>query len=109
MDNFEAVIGRLMLAHAQLKVIDPNLLSDERRKERSKRMRDLRKAIEDTISLKYGELSMTGKQNAQLLDAATKGLLDTLSGLKTSVQVIKAISAGVGAIANLIGLIVGRP
>ncbi|WP_280640395.1 hypothetical protein [Pseudoxanthomonas mexicana] len=39
MDNFEAVIGRLMLAHARLKAIQPNDLSDPRREERSQHMR----------------------------------------------------------------------
>lgn len=105
MDNFEAVIGRLMLAHAELKVIDPELLSETRRKERSKRMRELRRAIEDIIALKFSELSESGKQNAENLDAATTQLLDTLSRMKTSIQIINAISAGLGAIVNLIGLI----
>lgn len=105
MDNFEAIIGRLMLAHAQLKAIDPELLSGERRKERSKRMRELRKAIEHVITLRYGELSAAGKQNAQLLDEATAELKKTLANMKTSVQVIKAVGAGLGAIVNLIGLI----
>jgi hypothetical protein len=105
MDNFEAVIGRLMLAHAKLKAIDPGLLSEKRRKERSKRMKELRRAIEDVIALKFGELSEAGRQNAEELDAATTQLLDTLSGMQTAIQIIDAISAGLGAIVNLIGLI----
>ena len=107
MDNFEAVIGRLMLAHAELKAIDPTLLSEERRKERSKAMRELRKAIEKLVTVKFGQLSAEAKANASELDAATAELLDTLSDMKTAVQIIKAISAGMGAIVNLVGLIVG--
>lgn len=109
MDNFEAVIGRLMLAHAQLKAIAPAQLSAERRIERSKRMKELRHAIEDLIALKFSELSAAGKANAEQLDAATAELLKSLSSMKTAVQVIKTISAGLGAIGNLIGLITGRP
>jgi hypothetical protein len=105
MDNFEAVTGRLMMTHAKLKAIEPGLLSEKRRKERSKRMRELRKAIEDAIALKFGELSEAGKQNAEALDAATTQLLETLSGMQTAIQIIDAISAGLGAIVNLIGLI----
>jgi hypothetical protein len=105
MENFEAVIGRLMLAHARLKAIDAERLTEERRKDRSKRMRELRKAIEHVIALRYGELSDTGKQNADLLDQATSDLTETLAGTRSAVQVINTVGAGIGAIVNLIGLI----
>lgn len=109
MDNFEAVIGRLMLAHARLKAIQPNDLSDPRREERSQHMRELRKAIEDVIAVKFDELSAAAKGNAKQLDTATENLVKTLSSMKTAVQVIKAISAGLGVIVNLVGLIIKKP
>lgn len=106
MDNFEAIIGRLMLTHAQLKVADPKLLSEGRRKERLKQMRELRKVIEQVVGLRYNALSVEGKLNAKQLDKTTSELNETLTKMKTSVQVIKTIGAALGVIVNLVGLIV---
>ena len=105
MENFEQVLGRLMLVHAELKAIKPKTLSETRRKERSEQMTTLLGAIDKVVALRYDQLSASAQGNAVELDKATKKLIDSLSSMRTAVQTIQLISGGLRVVANTLGLV----
>ena len=107
MDNFQQVIGRLVLAHAEVKAIDRKVLSERRRKQRAQQMGELRRAIDEIVLLKFDQLATAAKTNAQALDQATEDLSSALASIKTAIGVLDTIGAALGAITSLVGLLRG--
>lgn len=107
MENFEQVIGRLFLAQAELKAIDPSALTEKRRKERSAQLTALRRAIDQLVTARFNELAAAAKDSALELDRATGELSAALGGIKTAIGVLNAIGAAIGTITSLVRLIKG--
>jgi hypothetical protein len=107
MDNFEQVIGRLFLAHAAVKAIDREVLSEKRRKQRAEQMGALRRAIDELVLVRFDQLATSAKANAAALDEATQNLSTALGGMKTAISVLDTIGAALGTITNLVGLVKG--
>lgn len=105
MENFEQVLGRLMLAHAELKAVSPKVLSDARKLQRSEQLTALRGAIAKLLKVRYGQLSASAKANAQELETATDALTKALDSARTTVQIIEAISSFLRMAINLIALL----
>lgn len=107
MDNFEQVIGRLFLAHAEVKAIDRTVLSERRRKQRAEQMAALRRAIDQLVLVRFDQLAAGARTSAAELDQATQNLSTTLSGIKTAIGVLDTIGAALGTISSLVKLVKG--
>lgn len=107
MDNFEQVIGRLFVAHARLRAIDRNVLSEKRRKERAVQMGALRRSTDQLVLVQFGQLAAAAKASALELDSATQDLATALGGIKTAIATLDAIGAALGTITSLVKLVRG--
>lgn len=105
MENFESTLGRLMIAHAQVKSIPVAGLSATRADQRSKQLITLRNAIARLVTKEYSTLSTAAQGSAQQLDAATIELNQALATARTGVQVINAVAAFVRVAVGLLALI----
>ncbi len=105
MDNFATTIGHLMLAHARVKGLDRNALSDKRKAERAQRMAELRRAVNQLMLIQFSELNAAAKANAEELEAGTLAMAEAVEKAKTAIAVLDAVGSALGAITQLVGLI----
>lgn len=105
MDNFATTIGNLMLAHARVKALDRNALSDKRKAERAQRMAELRRNVNQLMLIQFGELNAAAKANAEQLEAGTQAMAKAVEKAKTAIAVLDAVGSALGAITSLVGLI----
>ncbi len=102
MASFENVIGRLYLARAKVKAIDPTALDQQRRGRRTGQMRALRRAIDELVRIRFERLSGGGRPNVLRLDQVTLDLSTALSGIQTAVGVLDTIDAALESIVSLV-------
>lgn len=107
MDNFAATIGHLMLAHARIKALDRNALSDKRKTERAEHMAEIRRDVNQLMLIQFGELSAAAKGNAAELEAGAIAMAQSVAKAKTAIAVLDAVGSALGALTNLVGLIRG--
>ena len=105
MDSFAETIGRLLMIHARVKAIDRDALSEKRKVQRAKQMRDLRRSADALVTKTFADLSDDAKASAEELNAAAKELEDDLAAQKTAVKILDAVGSALGAITKLVGLL----
>jgi hypothetical protein len=104
MDNFHQVIAELTLAQARLRALPVKNLSDERRRDRSRQLRQLREAVETLVLVQFENLSAEAQESAASLAASTAKLKADLDKLKNVVAVIATVGAALGQITAIVKL-----
>ena len=105
MDSFAETIGRLLLIHARVKAIDRDALSEKRKVQRAKQMRELRKNADALVTTTFAELSEEAKASAEELNAAANDLENDVIAQQTAVKVLDTVGSALGGITKLVGLL----
>jgi hypothetical protein len=108
MDSFAETIGNILLAHARVKALNRNALSDTRKRQRAKQLATLRQSANRLMTINYSELSESAQASAKNLDNAARDLRESLEGIKDTLGVLNVVAAALQVISNLVGLVQGN-
>ena len=105
MDSFATTIGNLFLAHARVKAIDRDALTQAQKEQRSRLMTQLRNAATILTSTEFASLSADAKASAEELDAGAQKLADDLKQIQDALKVLDLVSSAIGSLASLVKLV----